>query len=53
MDEGLHAAQKALRTSAGAALAQMSARFAAGSGKLAGNVRNRQDLTRRYDQARW
>ncbi len=48
MEEGLYAAQKALRTSAGAALAQMSARFAAGSGRLAGNVRQRQDLTRRY-----
>ena len=48
MEEGLLAAQKALRTSAGAALAQMSARFAAGSGKLAGNVRQRQDLTRNY-----
>lgn len=50
MEEGLYAAQKALRTKAGAALAQMSARFAAGSGKLAGAVRHRQDLTRRYGQ---
>ncbi len=48
MEQGLHAAQKALRTSAGAALAQMSARFAAGSGQLASNVRHRQYLTRRY-----
>ena len=48
MDEGLQGAQKALRTSAGAALAQMSARFAAGSGRLAEKVRQRQDLTRRY-----
>ena len=48
MEEGLYAAQKGLRTSAGAALAQMSARFAAGSGALASNVRQRQDLTRRY-----
>ena len=49
-EEGLQAAQKALRTSAGAALVQMSARFAAGSGPLAQIVRQRQDLTARFEQ---
>ena len=50
MDEALYAAQRALRSSAGAALAQMSARFAAGSGALSKSVRQRQDLTRNYDR---
>jgi len=49
-DEALYAAQRALGTSAGAALAQMSARFAAGSGDLSSAVRQRQDLTRHYDR---
>lgn len=49
-EEALLAAQKAQRTAAGAALAQMSARFAAGSGELADAVRERQDLTRRHDK---
>jgi CHAT domain-containing protein len=43
-DEAFQAAQWALATSAGAALAQLGARFAAGDGDLAKLVRDRQDL---------
>ncbi len=43
-DEAFQAAQWALTTSAGQALAQMGARFAAGNDGLATLVRNRQDL---------
>jgi tetratricopeptide (TPR) repeat protein len=43
-EEGFEAAQWALQTSAADALAQMSARFAKGSGPLASLVRVRQDL---------
>ena len=43
-DEAFQAAQWALTTSAGQALAQMGARFAAGNDDLAGLVRQRQDL---------
>lgn len=43
-DEAFQAAQWALTTSAGQALAQMGARFAAGNNALAGLVRKRQDL---------
>lgn len=46
--EAFEAAQWALSTSAGAAVAQMSARFASGSDELAGLVRRRQDLVDRY-----
>ena len=43
-EEGFEAAQWALQTRVGDALAQMSARFAKGSGPLAALVRERQDL---------
>jgi CHAT domain-containing protein len=43
-DEAFQAAQWALATSAGAALAQLGVRFAAGDGALARLVRERQDL---------
>ena len=43
-DEAFQAAQWALATSAGAALAQLGVRFAAGDGDLARLVRERQDL---------
>ncbi|MBL8575453.1 MAG: CHAT domain-containing protein [Hyphomicrobiaceae bacterium] len=46
--EAFEAAQWALSTSAGAAVAQMSARFASGSDELATLVRQRQDLVDRY-----
>jgi CHAT domain-containing protein/tetratricopeptide (TPR) repeat protein len=44
-DEAFRAAQWAERSSAGAALARMSARFASGSDALAAMARERQDLT--------
>lgn len=43
-DEAFQAAQKAMLTSASVALAQLGARFAAGSDELARLVRQRQDL---------
>lgn len=43
-DEAFQAAQWALATSAGTALSQLGARFAAGDGDLARLVRDRQDL---------
>jgi CHAT domain-containing protein/tetratricopeptide (TPR) repeat protein len=50
-EEALGTAQWAVQSSAGAAIAQMSARFAAGSGPLASLVRERQDLlTARRDK---
>jgi CHAT domain-containing protein/tetratricopeptide (TPR) repeat protein len=42
--EGLEIAQRAIQSSAGSALQQMSARFKVGSGELASLVRERQDL---------
>ena len=44
-NEAYEAAQKAMTTSASKALAQLGARFAAGSDELAKSVRTRQDLT--------
>ena len=46
-EEGFELAQWALQTGAGDALAQMSVRFAKGTGELAGLVRQRQDLIAR------
>jgi len=46
--EAFAAAQNAERSQADAALAQMSARFAAGSGPMAALARQRQDLTRQW-----
>jgi CHAT domain-containing protein/Tfp pilus assembly protein PilF len=47
-EEALAAMQRSQASSAGTALAQMSARFAAGDGALAAAVRERQDLVRRH-----
>jgi hypothetical protein len=44
IDDSLNVVQRAAQTSAGEALNSLAVRFAAGSGQLAGLVRNGQDL---------
>src|SRR5262249_44710718 len=46
--EALEIAQRAIQSSAGSALQQMSARFKEGSGELAGLARERQDLAAQW-----
>jgi CHAT domain-containing protein len=49
LDEAFRAAQRAHETQVGAAVAQMAARFAAGTDAMAGAIRRAQDLKSRVD----